>query len=491
VRREPSQVAGYLTREQLALYTLIWNRFVASQMPPALYDMTTLDIEAGRMTLRATGQHLRFAGFIQVYVEGQDEPRDLGPRDEETEDEAERTLPPLAEGDALDCRAVTPTQHFTQPPPRYNEATLVKELEERGIGRPSTYAAILGVIQNRDYVVKEEGKFKPTELGEIVVDLLVESFPRILDPSFTAKMETQLDQIEEGTSDWLEAMHAFYGAFTKWLERARHKMKNLKAMEEPTDIACEKCGRTMVIKWGRFGKFLACSGYPDCKNTKELSGNGNGAAGAADGNGGVEGEGDACENCGKPMVLKRGRFGPFLACSGYPECRTVVRVAKAAARPPEPTDLTCEQCGAPMVIREGRFGRFYSCSTYPKCKHVKPIPIGVDCPQCGAPLAARRTKRGRTFYGCSAYPKCEFSLWQRPVAEPCPSCGAKFLVEKRLKSGAVLACHKDDCDYQRPLDEPRAGDQRSAISDQPEQNTDTDHAGAEAGSEGAAEASDA
>jgi DNA topoisomerase-1 len=462
VQREPSQVAAYLSREQLAVYTLIWNRFVASQMPPAVYDMTTVDIEAGRVLLRASGQHLRFPGFIQVYVEGEDERRDTGPRDEDAEDEAERTLPALAEGDLLDCRAVVPAQHFTQPPARYNEATLVKELEERGIGRPSTYAAILGVIQNRDYVVKDEGRFKPTELGEIVVDLLVESFPRILDPSFTAQMETSLDQIEEGTTDWLEAMHAFYRAFTKWLERARHTMKNLKAMEEPTEIACEKCGKSMVIKWGRFGKFLACSGYPECKNTKELSGNGDGAAGT-NGAGGVEGEGDPCETCGKPMVLKRGRFGPFLACSGYPECRTVVRVARAAARAPEPTDLSCEQCGAPMVIREGRFGRFYSCSTYPKCKHVKPIPIGVDCPKCGAALTARRTKRGRTFYGCSAYPKCEFSLWQRPVPEPCPACGAAFLVEKRLKSGAVLACHADGCGYARPLEEAAsaAGDQRS------------------------------
>ncbi|MFB3816090.1 MAG: type I DNA topoisomerase [Candidatus Methylomirabilales bacterium] len=452
VRRDPAQVAPYLSREQLALYSLIWNRFVASQMPPALYDLTTVDVEAGRLTLRASGQHLRFPGFMQVYVEGQDERRDTGPRDDEGEEEAERSLPALAEGQALDCRAVTPAQHFTQPPPRYNEATLVKELEERGIGRPSTYAAILSVIQNRDYVVKEDGKFKPTELGEIVVDLLVESFPRILDPSFTAQMETNLDRIEEGTADWLEAMHRFYGAFTRWLERAKHTMKNVKAMEEPTDIACEKCGRPMVIKWGRFGKFLACSGYPECKNTKELA-NGNGAAAGPDGGPSVEGEGDPCENCGKPMVLKRGRFGPFLACSGYPECRTVIRVSKAQAKPPEPTDLTCEQCGAPMVIREGRFGRFYSCSTYPKCKEVKPIPIGVDCPQCGAPLAARRTKRGRTFYGCSAYPKCEFSLWQRPVREPCPACGAPFLVEKRLKSGPVLACHKADCDYSRPLDE--------------------------------------
>ncbi len=450
ILREPAALAPYLSREQLALYTLIWNRFVASQMRPALFDTATADIAAGCLTFRASGQHLRFAGFMQVYVEGRDEAAQ-GEAPEGEGDE-ERALPALAEGDVLDCRGVLPAQHFTQPPPRYTEASLVKELEERGIGRPSTYAAILSVIQNRDYAVKEEGKFRPTELGEIVVDLLVESFPRILDPGFTAQMETKLDEIEEGSVDWLEAMRTFYGAFTRWLEQAKHKMKNIKAMEEPTEEACEKCGRPMVVKWGRFGKFLACSGYPECKNTKELPANGGAPAAGADGSGGIQGEGEPCENCGKPMVLKRGRFGPFLACSGYPECKTVIRVAKSAARPPEPTDLICDACGAPMVIREGRFGRFYSCSTYPKCKNVKPIPIGVDCPKCGAPLTARRTKRGRTFYGCSAYPKCDFTLWERPVAEPCPACGAKFLVEKRLKRGVTIRCIAEGCDYERPAD---------------------------------------
>ena len=462
VRREPAQVAAYLTRDQLALYTLIWNRFVASQMPPAVFDVTSVDITAGRILLRASGQHLRFAGFMQLYVEGQDERRDAGDREEESEDEAERSLPALTDGDRLDCREVQPAQHFTQPPPRYTEASLVKELEERGIGRPSTYAAILSVIQNRDYVAKEQGKFRPSELGEIVVDLLVESFPRILDPGFTARMETRLDEIEEGTADWQESLQSFYEAFTKWLERAKHKMKNIKAMEEPTDARCEKCGRPMVIKWGRFGKFLACSGYPECKNTKELA---NSAGGGTNGDGNVPGEGDACENCGKPMVLKRGRFGPFLACSGYPECRTIVKVAKGVAKPPEPTDQICEKCGAPMVIREGRFGRFYSCSTYPTCKEVKPIPIGVNCPKCGAPLTARRTKRGRTFYGCTAYSKdaansCDFSLWHRPIPEPCPNCQAPFLVEKRSKAGVTIACVREGCDYERPEE------QQSAISDQ-------------------------
>jgi len=460
VLREPAHLARYLSREQLALYTLIWNRFVASQMRPALFDTTTAEILAGRYTFRVSGQQMTFAGFMQVYVEGRDESARGGPGERETdteEEEQERTLPPLAEGEVLACRGLISAQHFTQPPPRYTEASLVKELEERGIGRPSTYAAILGVIQNRDYVVKGEGKFKPTELGEIVVDLLVESFPRILDYNFTAQMETKLDEIEEGKADWLEAMHKFYGAFTRWLEKAKDKMRNIKAMEEPTDLACEKCGRPMVIKWGRFGKFLACSGYPECKNTKELPDNGQGAAAAGEnGQGESVTEGQSCENCGKPMVLKRGRFGPFLACSGYPECRTVVRIAtgKGPAKPPEPTDQVCDKCGAPMVIREGRFGRFLSCSTYPKCKNVKPIPIGVNCPRCGSPLAARRSKRGRTFYGCTAYPKCEFTLWDRPVPEACPQCGAPFLVEKRRKTGITIACIKDGCDYSRPAATP-------------------------------------
>jgi DNA topoisomerase-1 len=453
VLREPGQLASFLTREQLALYTLIWNRFVASQMRPALFDTTTADIVAGHYTFRASGQHMTFPGFMQVYVEGRDEPTRAGSArggEAESEGDEERNLPPLEDGLLLACRSLTPEQHFTQPPPRYGEATLVKELEERGIGRPSTYAAILSVIQNRDYAVKENGKFKPTELGEIVVDLLVESFPRILDPGFTAQMETKLDEIEEGKAEWLEAMHTFYAAFTKWLEQAKQKMRNIKAMEEPTDIVCEKCGRSMVIKWGRFGKFLACSGYPECKNTKELPGNGHGeAAAGANGRGEAVSEGQPCENCGKPMVMKRGRFGPFLACSGYPECRTVVRISRAAAPPPEPTDQVCDTCGAPMVIRDGRYGRFLSCSTYPTCKHIKPIPIGVDCPRCGSPLAARRSKRGRTFYGCSAYPKCEFTLWDRPIPEPCPACGAKFLVEKRLKGGVRIQCVAEGCEYRQ------------------------------------------
>jgi DNA topoisomerase-1 len=453
VLREPAVLRPYLTRDQLALYTLVWNRFVASQMPPALFDVTTADIEAGRFLLRAAGRVMRFPGFMQVYVEGTDEAPKRPPHEAEEENGAEEpsdlTLPPMREGEVLTLRGLTPEQHFTQPPPRFTEATLVKELEERGIGRPSTYATILSVIQNRDYVVKEKGKFIPNELGEIVVDLLVKSFPRIMDYEFTALMESRLDEIEEGKAEWLEEMHRFYHFFAKWLKEAKASMANIKAIKEETDERCEKCGAPMVIKWGRFGKFLACSTYPECKATRELpreGGNGAGAEAAL-----PEGAPQVCEKCGRPMVLKKGRYGPFLACSGYPECRTVVRVQgakRAAAPPPEPTDQTCEKCGAPMVIRTGRYGRFLSCSTYPKCRAVGSLRIGVDCPRCGSPLAQKRTKRGRPFYGCSNYPTCTFALWERPIPEPCPQCGAKFLVEKRKRGGEVtLACATDGCAF--------------------------------------------
>jgi len=466
VYRDPASLHGFLTKDQIALYTLIWNRFVASQMPPAIYDVTSVEIRGGRFELRASGRIQRFAGFMQLYVEGRDEAPKVRPdeaRDEtaeeaQVEEEAELSLPPLEIGEPLRLLSTTPTRHFTQPRPRYTEATLVKELEELGIGRPSTYATILGVIQNRDYVVKEKGKFKPTELGGIVIDLLVESFPRVMDYEFTARMETTLDEIEEGQKNWLDEMRRFYGAFAKWVEQAKVGMRNIKAMEEKTEEVCERCGNPMVIRWGRFGRFLACSNYPECKGTRELPPELK-EEGVVEGetNGAGEAETEPCENCGRPMVMKRGRFGPFLACSGYPECKTIRKLLgaeAAAARPaPEPTDEVCEKCGKPMVIRQGRFGRFLSCSTYPTCKNMRPIPIGVDCPQCGSPLSERRTKRGRVFYGCTAYPKCAFAIWDRPVAEPCPKCGAAFLVEKRLRGGkASIRCVAKGCEYARAVE---------------------------------------
>jgi DNA topoisomerase-1 len=463
VYRDPASLRQFLTKDKLALYALIWSRFVASQMLPALYDVTTATIEGGRFTLRASGRHQRFAGFMQVYIEGKDEASETKPAEakdetaDETvvEEEAELAIPSLEVGESLRLLDVTPAQHFTQPPPRFTEATLVKELEELGIGRPSTYATILSVIQNRDYVVKTQGKFRPTELGGIVIDLLVESFPRVMDYEFTARMETTLDEIEEGQKNWLEEMRRFYGPFSQWVKEAAVGMRNIKAMEEKTEEICERCGSRMVIRWGRFGRFLACANYPGCKGTRELPAElkeEHGIEEATDTSG--EAEATPCENCGRPMVMKRGRFGPFLGCSGYPECKTIRKLSQAEARgarpAPQPTDEVCEQCGNPMVVREGRFGRFLSCSTYPTCKHVKPIPIGVNCPQCRSPLSERRTKRGRVFYGCTAYPKCAFAIWDRPVQEPCPRCGAAFLAEKKLKGGGVsIRCVAEGCAYAR------------------------------------------
>lgn len=461
--RDPAAVARYLSKDQLGLYTLIWNRFVASQMPSALFDVTTVDVEAGRFVLRATGRITRFDGFMRVYVEGIDEgvkPRAEEGQEAEGEGEAdgEMRLPPLREGEMLELRLLDPAQHFTNPPPRYTEATLVKELEEKGIGRPSTYAPILHIIQNRDYVVKDKGKFRPTEVGAVVVDLLVKSFPRIMDYEFTARMESVLDEIEEGKVDWLKEMRRFYGAFSEWLEEAKTGMENLKALEEKTEEVCEKCGSPMVIRWGRFGKFLACSAYPECKNTREVSPlhsseftvHGEEKTPSGNGKPAADMEDKVCGKCGRLMVLKRGRYGLFWACTGYPECRNVLRPEGTEKPMAEPTDEKCETCGAPMVIRQGRYGRFLACSSYPKCRTVKSLPLDVKCPRCGAPLTQRRSKRGRAFYGCTSYPECTFSLWNRPIPEPCPECGAPFLVQHRSRRGSELRCSTEGCNYRKP-----------------------------------------
>ena len=465
VLRDPASVARYLTKDQLNLYTLIWNRFVASQMPAALFDVTTVEVEAGRFLLRATGRVTRFEGFMRLYVEGTDE--GMKRRTDEGQEangdgeaDGEMALPSLHAGEVLTLGSLDPQQHFTQAPPRYTEATLVKDLEERGIGRPSTYAPIVQVIQNRDYVIKEKGKFRPTEVGEVVVDLLVKSFPRIMDYEFTARMESVLDEIEEGKVDWLEEMRRFYGAFSKWLEQAKTGMENLKALEEKTEETCEKCGSPMVIRWGRFGKFLACSAYPECKNTRELvtpddripatDDRGDESQGAVDGDRSTANDTKVCEQCGRPMVLKRGRYGLFWACSGYPDCRNVLRLEGKERVAPEPTDEKCETCGAPMVIRQGRYGRFLACSAYPKCRTVRPLPIDVKCPRCGKALTQRRSKRGRSFYGCTGYPECTFVLWNRPIPEPCPQCGAPFLVQHRTRQGLELKCATVDCNYRKP-----------------------------------------
>jgi DNA topoisomerase-1 len=445
--RAPEQIAQYLQEDELKLYRLIWMRFVASQMLPAVFDQTTIDVAAkgkdgATYMFRATGSVPKFKGFLEVYEEGKDQ------KDEDDE-ELKHRLPAVTEGEELKFKGILPEQHFTEPPPRFNEATLVKELEADGVGRPSTYASILSTIQEREYVTKEGGKFKPTELGMVVTDLLLESFENLFDVKYTARMEQELDEIEEGKIDWRESMAEFYGRFEKDLAHAERHMTDIKRMEKPTDLVCDKCGKPMVIKWGRHGSFIACTGYPECTNTRELS------VDLPDVDKADLTEQDAveyCENCGRPMVLKKGRFGQFYACSGYPDCKTTKQIGGEQKKSDVPLDEKCPQCGNNLVLKHGRFGEFTACSNYPKCKFVKQKTIGVPCPNCteGA-VVERRSKRGKTFYGCSRYPDCDFVAWGKPMPEKCPECGSSYLIEKWLKAGPVAQCPNGECKYKREL----------------------------------------
>src|SRR3990170_1466346 len=346
----PERVKPHLTKDQWRLYELIWKRFLASQMTPAVLDQTSVGIEAGRYLFQANGAVVKFPGFTVLY--------------EEEEEEKVEKLPQLKKGDSLKPGAVTPNQHFTQPPPRYTEATLVKELEENGIGRPSTYASIISTIQEREYVSKEKARLGPTELGFLVTDMLVESFPKILDAQFTARMEEELDEVEDGSMDWRKVMEEFYCPFSQSLEKAQGGMRDIKKEEVPTDLVCPKCGKPMIIKWGRKGNFLACTGYPDCKTTSDFITDESGKVKPVERV--AETTGDMCQACGKPMLVKSGRFGKFLACSDYPKCKTTK---------PYPTDIVCSKCGKPMIIRLGKKGKFLACSGYPDCKNTSNFTI--------------------------------------------------------------------------------------------------------------------
>jgi DNA topoisomerase-1 len=582
--RTPESVEKFLQEDERKLYQLIWMRFVASQMTPAVFDQTTIDVEAkgkdgAAYLFRATGSVPKFDGFLKVYVEGKDQ------KDEDDE-ELKHKLPAVTEGEILKFRAIEPEQHFTEPPPRFTEATLVKELEADGVGRPSTYASILSTIQEREYVNKEGGKFIPTELGMVVMDLLLESFSDLFDVTYTARMESELDDIEEGKIDWHVSMGEFYERFEKNLEHAEHHMTDIKRMERPTELICEKCGKPMVIKWGKHGSFAACTGSPDFnfrgaesdlgkldedialrqkRTLKELEERREKieakhraeleeleariAAGRLSGRKGVErrrkvqavyagglktlekriaerrqkdragverrlasiqtryphlhkfyevnlrdtGEGVAlswprkegfcsytreltvdlpdidkadlteqdateyCANCGRPMVLKKGRFGQFLACSGYPDCKTTRQLGEAQKPKDVPLDEKCPQCGNQLVKKYGRFGEFVACSNYPTCKFIKQKTIGVKCPNCSeGEVVERRSKRGKTFYGCNRYPECDFVAWGKPIPERCPECGGSYLIEKFLKAGPVAQCPNPECKYKKPIAEAAA-----------------------------------
>jgi DNA topoisomerase I len=415
----PERVAPFFEaigeRDMQRLYELIWNRFVACQMVPAVYDQTTVDVAAGRATFRATGAVLKFTGYLAVYgaqmpgVEAGSESEKADKEGEEKERSEDRSLPPLEAGMPLTLRQLLPEQHFTQPPPRFNESSLIKELEEKGIGRPSTYAAILSTIQDKGYVEKVERNFKPTHLGTLVTDELVRAFPREMDVAFTAGMEEKLDEIEEGNAGWQAVLGDFYLGFKEDLAKAEVQMRDVKRQEIATELTCEKCGKPMVIKWGRMGEFLACSGYPECRNTMNFR-----------------------REEGKIVPQKE---------------EEIV------------TDEKCPSCGSPMVVKRGRFGRFLACSRYPECKTTRPLSIGVSCPKgCGGYISEKRSKRGHTFYGCSSYPNCDFVSWDRPRNEKCPNCGGAYLLEKYSKrDGPSIACPNKECGYRRSREEGSTG----------------------------------
>src|SRR5262245_65553963 len=451
VTRTPDSLAKYLKPEELKLYRLIWQRFVASQMMPALFDQTTIDIKAGRFVFRATGSVQKFDGFLKVYQEGRDEKAE--------EDEDERALPLVTKGETLALNKIEPEQHFTEPPPRYTEATLVKALEEKGIGRPSTYAAIMTVIQDREYVEKKEGRFHPTALGKTVNDVLIEGgFDDLFNETYTARMEEELDEIEEGKLKWTDAISEFYNTFKKDLAQFEKYAKTVKEREIPTDEVCLKCNTPgMVMKLGRFGKYLKCN---NCGATRDAEPVAAAEASAATSDG--EEEIEACELCGKPMQLKRGRFGPFYGCSGYPECKNIRKISKSGklTAPPQLLDEKCPVDGAQLVKRWGRYGEFISCSNYPKCKYIKQETTGVKCPRpgCGGDLVVKKSRRGKVFYGCSNYPKCETVYWDKPVEEKCPQCGKPFLLEKTLKKGTTRRCADEECGYKSDLVPPPASE---------------------------------
>jgi DNA topoisomerase-1 len=450
VARHPDSVKQYLKEDEFKVYKLIWQRFVASQIMPAVFDQTTVDIDAKQGSdsywFRVTGSVMKFDGFLKVYEESKE-----GKDDED--EELKHKLPPLEAGQKLTLKELKPEQHFTEPPPRYNEASLVKELEERGIGRPSTYATILTTIQERQYVTKLGGKFSPTEIGLVVTDLLVENFRDIFDVAYTARLEEELDEVEEGKEKWTDALADFYKKFQKDLKYAEKHMENIKRMEKPTDEKCERCGSPLVIKWGKHGSFYACSSYDkenpeSCTFTKENPINLPDLDSADMQETAQE---EYCENCGRVMVLKRGRFGQFMACTGYPDCKTTRRLDQGKRVPDIPLDESCPKCGRNLMIRHGRYGEFTACSGYPDCKFVKQNFIGMKCPLCkDGDLVEKKARKGNTFYGCSAYPKCKFTAAHKPIAEKCPSCGHEFLVEKFLKAGPVIACPNKECDFERP-----------------------------------------
>lgn len=481
----PEAVARYLTTEELKLYRLVWSRFVASQMNPSLSEITTVDVEAARegsrdvALLRATGSVLKDAGWLRAWGQEADAVEEEGEangpalngeakeRGNEEAAEGKVRLPALAKGDAPALVSAAAEDHETQPPPRFNEASLVKFLEENGIGRPSTYAEILRKIEDREYVRKKDRRFLPTMIGRLVVDLLREGFDDFFQTEYTARMEEELDEVEEGKLDWRAALAEFDGKFSRDRNRAAKAMASLKAglplaevrkrfvdfrlTNDPGDL-CPKSGHPLKLRMGKNGLFVACAGYPECEFTVDIP------EPEEDPIDQSELEGQTCEECGSPMVLRTGRDGSaFLGCSSYPKCRNTVAVkvagGKAEARPDVPTGESCPSCGSPMVTRHGRYGDYVACSNYPACRYRPPKPVtttGVTCPKCGRGDVLVRKGRFGPFYGCSNYPSCDRNFRARPVPKACPSCGTPYLLVRERKAGPFYACEKEGCGFDEP-----------------------------------------
>jgi len=425
LQHSPGKLKAHLSRDQLNLYELIWRRFIASQMKAASFHQTAIEIQADEISLRSTGSILKFDGFLKIY--------------QAQEDKDVRLPDTIKQGDDLTLIDLEPKQHFTQPPARYTEASLIKELEDKGIGRPSTYAPTISTIQDRGYVNFESGAFSPTELGRNVNNLLVKNYPQILDIGFTARMEENLDKIEEGSAPYLKIMETFYEIYNNEHQLAQENMENLKMTPTPSGIKCELCGAELNIKLGKNGYFLGCSSYPDCTNTKEFT---------RDESGKIlikeppkpEQTDIVCDKCGSAMIIKHGKFGAFLSCSNYPECKNTKPLKQ-----PETTQKKCDKCGSAMVVKRGRYGLFLACSNYPECKNIKPYTLDMKCPLpgCTGEITQQRSKKGKMFYTCSNK-ECKFISWTKPIEKKCPECNADFL----LKKGQKIACPNPECDYE-------------------------------------------
>ncbi len=400
VSRRPADLKPFLDNEQYKLYELIWRRTLACQMKEAIIDATTVDVLSNghhdKYIFRANGSTIKFDGWLKIYPESL----------------AENFLPILKKNDELDLEKLTPKQHFTEPPARYSEATLVKKLEELGIGRPSTYAPTISTLEDRNYIRKEERRLVPQDIALLVNDLLVKHFPQIVDYQFTAKMEDEFDEIANGRLKWVPVLREFYGPFKENLKQKYDQVKKSDLVNEKSDEVCEKCGSPMVIKTSRYGKFLACTGFPKCRNTKPLNNDGAG-------------------NSNESRENKNG-------------------TDEKNSQAPTVTDQKCEKCGAPMLIRQGKFGKFFACSNFPKCKNTKPLDYstGVKCPECGqGEIVARRTRTRRTFYACNRYPDCKFAVWSKPTGEKCPTCGSLLVAGGKDK----VKCSKKECGYEKEV----------------------------------------